>query len=467
MMKQSQRKNRFYGVVFLILIIAVCGSGLIAAEEIAAIPGQELTVYNQNLALVKDRRFMDLPLGTGPVSFTDVAAQLDPTSVRFQSLTFAGVRVLEQNFEYDVVSDTKLLQKYLGQKIRLTTVKGEVYEGYLLGAGTNIILGSQSSGGEVKVVKSAQIETISFPELPSGLLVKPTLVWLLNNPGKAGRHLVELTYLTGGISWKADYVMTINAKDDRIDLMGWVTLNNSSGGDYRDARLKLVAGDINRATTEPPRPMMYKIAESAPRDGFQEESFFEYHLYTLGRPTTVKNNQLKQVELLTATGVPVKKLFVYEGAISGKKVSVMLEFKNGKEQNLGMPLPKGVIRVQKADGEGSLQLIGEDRIDHTPKDELIRITLGNAFDIVGERTKLNVREPGGNIREETYQVVLRNHKKEAATINVLENFNRWNEWSIIKSTHTFQKIDAGKGEFVVTVPADGEVTINYTVRYKW
>lgn len=458
-------------LVTLFVIIVVNSRSIFALEKQQQGEGVELTVYNQDLALVKDRRILALPTGIGELKFTDVAALIDPTSVWFRSLTEPKVKVLEQNYEYDIISDVKLLQKYLGQKIRLATVKGDNYEGYLVSTGENLIIASKPDGGEVRVIKSEQIQAVFFPEIPGGLVSRPTLVWLLSNPNKEGKQQVEVTYLTRGISWKADYITTVNQTDDRLDLVGWVTLDNKSGSAYKQARLKLVAGDVNRVPEEV-RPQVEKLylmraaKEEAADAGFQEESFFEYHLYTLGRSTTLKNNQVKQVELLTSTSIPAKKLFIYEGAINPKKVKVMLELKNSKENNLGMPLPKGRIRVQKADSEGSLQFIGEDQIDHTPKDEKVRIYLGNAFDIAGERIRVEVREPGKNTREESYQITLRNHKKEAVTIIVVEHLNRWNEWQIIKRDCDFVKTEAGKAEFTVTIPADGEKVINYTVRYK-
>lgn len=454
----------------LLIVVAVTGGGIFAVAKDQPGESVELTVYNQDLALVKERRMLELPSGVGELRFTDVAALIDPSSVWFRSLTDPKVKVLEQNYEYDVISDAKLLQKYLGQKIRLATVKGETYEGYLVGAGANLIIASKPEGGEVKVINSGQIQGVFFPELPGGLVIRPTLVWLLSNPNRAGKQQVEVTYLTRGISWNADYVATVNANDDRLDLIGWVTLNNESGSEYKGAKLKLVAGEVNRVPEERPETAKVFLMRSsklgAEDSGFEEESFFEYHLYTLGRTTTIKNNQVKQVELLNSAAIPAQKSYLYEGSVDPGKVKVMLELKNSKENNLGMPLPKGRIRVQKADSEGSLQFIGEDRIDHTPKDEKIRIYLGNAFDIKGERIRTEVREPSKNTREESYRITLRNHKKEPVTVTAVEHLNRWSEWQIIKKDHDFVKTEAGKAEFTVTIPADGEKVINYTVRYK-
>ena len=475
MMKKQLFGKIVFGLILGLFIAAAFWGERITPPVSAADqndgPALELTVYNQNLALVKDRRMMNLPAGITGTSFTEVAALIDPSSVKFRTPGVTGIRVLEQNYEYDVVSDSKLLQKYIGAKIKVTDTKEVTVEGYLAGAGENLIITTLPSGGEVKILKAAQIEVISFPEMPNGLVTKPTLVWLLQNQGKEGRYPVEVSYLTGGLSWKADYVATINEADNRIDLTGWVTLDNQSGGDYPNARLKLVAGDVNRAPVANralAKKFLYEAEVAAGNDqSFEEKSFFEYHLYTLSRPTTLKNFQMKQVELLTSDSVPAKKLFVFEGAADPKKVKVMLEVKNGKEENLGMPLPQGRIRVQKADHEGSLQFIGEDRIDHTPKDEKIRINLGNAFDIVGERIRTEVKEPAKRTREESYRIKIRNHKTEGVTVTAIENLSGWHEWKIIKSDQKYTKTEAGKAEFNVAVPPDGERVINYTVRYKW
>lgn len=460
-----------------LLMVAVISGVIIGKNEVQA-KGEgitprsnvEVTVYNDDLALVKENRHLEIPAGINQVNFSEVPSRIDPTSVSFNALD-STIRLLEQNYEYDVVSDDKLLQKFLGEKIKITDTKGDLIEGYLIGTGENLIISQQSSGGEVKIIKSAQVKTIVFPELPGGLVIKPTLVWLLQNPGKTGSYPVKVSYLTGGLSWKADYVATINQNEDRVDLTGWVTLNNNSGAEYKEAKLKLVAGDVNRVKEEDERRVKTFMAglqaeAAADGSGFKEESFFEYHLYTLNRNTTLKNNQMKQVELLSANSVSAKKLFIYEGAVNPKKVKVMTEFKNNIANNLGIPLPKGRIRVQKADQSGSLQFIGEDQIDHTPKDEKVRIYLGNAFDIVGERVMTNVKEPAKNIREETYRITLKNHKKENVTVTAVERMYTWDEWKITNNSHKYDKTEAGKAEFTVDVPAGGEQVITYTVRYK-
>lgn len=460
--------KRRWCLVGFILIVGLTASLAVFGSETGPKTGIELTVYNENLALVKEQRQLDFPAGTGVIRFSDVTEQIDPATVTLTVPGLAGVKLLEQNYEYDLVNESRLLEKYLGEKITLTDTDGKQISGYLMGSGSSIILSTQADGGEVRVIKASQIKSIVFSQLPGGLVVKPTLTWLVQNPSAAVKQWANVSYLTGGLSWEADYVATINETDDRIDLNGWVTLNNRSGAEFADARLKLVAGEVNRVTEnqEAVTAVKYEQLRAKMMDNsFEEQSFFEYHLYTLGRPTTLKNNQMKQVELLTTSAVPAVKRFIYQGA-TDNKVRVYLELKNSAENGLGMPLPKGKIRVQKADAEGSLQFVGEDRLDHIAKDEQVRVLLGNAFDIVGERVQTEVKKPSKNTREETYRITLRNHKTEAVTITVLENISGWYESDIIKTTHDYVKTAVGKVEFQVKLPADEEVVLEYTVKYK-
>jgi hypothetical protein len=453
----------------------------------------EVTVYNSNLGLVKETRPFTLKNGVNAVSVVDVAAQIDPTSVHFKSLTAPdAVSVLEQDFRYDLISQEKLLQRYLGKEIELQRYgmsgeKKELIKGVLLA----------SSGGRIlrvgdKLVLNPQGEAI-LPELPEGLLTKPTLMWQLNSR-KAGDHTGEISYLTGGLSWNADYVLVVDKDDAKADLNAWVTVANNSGATYKDAKLKLVAGDVHRAPVPMAprgRPMYAKMAMAAEADGgMTEKSFFEYHLYSLGRLTTLADNSSKQVEMASAAGVPVRKLFTYDGAygsvqwnyfgdsgywdpgygIGGenKKVSVYFEFENKKQNSLGIPLPKGRVRVYKKDDDGSLQLAGEDAIDHTPKDEKVRVKMGEAFDVVGERRRVNYQsELKGRRFEETFEVKLRNHKESDATVTVVEHLYRWTNWKIVDASAKWTKKDAQTIEFEVPVKKDGEAVVTYTVRYSW
>jgi hypothetical protein len=446
--------------------------------------GVELTVYNQNLALVKDRRALELEEGINEVGFTGVAAQIDPTSVHFRSLTDPqGTVVLEQNYEYDVVGTQKLLQKYLGEEVWLVTEDDTQYSGLLLSGAGDIIL--QRADGSVTVIKLEAVREFNFPELPEGLITKPTLVWLLE-AGQAGDHETELTYLTEGISWEADYIVVLAQDDASLDLDGWVTLHNQSGGTYENAKLKLIAGDIHRVAEErrAVADMVFVEKEAMAAPQVEERAFFEYHLYQVQRPVTVRDNQTKQIEFASGTGVPAEKFFVYDGAgrgywgwgpitdpgygtASNPKVMVMLELRNEEDTGLGIPLPRGKVRVYKEDVDGGSEFIGEDSIDHTPKDETVRLYLGDAFDIVGERKQTDFRKPGRRIIEESYEITLRNHKEQEVEVRVVEHMFRWSEWEVLRSTQDYVKLDAQTLEFRLPLKADGEATVEYTVQYRW
>ena len=455
-------------------------------EVVAQSEGVELAVYNQNLALVKDLRSLELSKGLNEVRFSDVAAQIDPTSVHFRSLTDPeGTVVLEQNYEYDIVGSAKLLSKYVDQEITLVTQDGQEYTGTLLSGNDDVIL--QAADGQVTVVKLDQIKEFAFPALPEGLITKPTLVWQLES-AQGNTQDVEVTYLTGGINWQANYVLVLADDEKSLDLDGWVTLDNRSGASFEDAKLKLIAGDIHRAPT--PDYVVEKrleaeaVAGAAPQ--VEEREFFEYHLYEVQRPVTVKDQQTKQIQFVTGTDVPAEKFFVYDGSqmgfwgyyqplddpsygtASNKKVMVMLEFENSEEAGLGIPLPKGTLRVFKKDVDGSTLLIGEDAIDHTPKDEQVRLYVGDAFDIVGERVQTDFKvDYDDDWMKESYEITLRNHKDEDVEVRVVEHMFRWSEWKIVDASHEFAKTDAQTIEFRVPVEANGETIVTYTVRYDW
>ena len=432
-----------------------------------------VTVYNGNLGLVKDTRDARLDAGTLEVKFMDVAAQIDPTSVHLKSLTDAsGLKILEQNYEYDLLTSEKLMEKYVGKKVRLYQSGGAFQEATLLSTNGPVweINGEIHMGGYGNAV---------LPALPENLVSKPTLVWLLRNARPAAQR-IEASYLTGGITWKADYVMVINAAESRSDLTGWVTIDNKSGATYKNAALKLVAGDINRATgrNEARRGLELAAktaAADAPRE-FRSEGFFEYHLYTLDGRSTIKDKQTKQLSLLSATDVPVDKRFIYYGAadyfrtqygvpMSNQKVGVYLEIKNSKDNRLGIPLPKGKVRVYKADTSGSQQLIGEDWIDHTPQDERVKVKMGEAFDVVGERVQKDWKKIGASLYEVEWEISLRNHKKEAVIVEVVEPVP--GDWEVLRSTLPHEKVDAFTMRFRMPVPKDGETKLNYRARLRF
>lgn len=445
---------------FLVFLIPFAMVAMAKDKETA------VTIYNNNLGLVRDVRDLEVPTGQAIVKFVDVAAQIDPTSVHFKSLTAPDkVAILEQNYQYDLVTVERLLEKYVDNQITITTKEAGLYQGLLLSArnGDAIL---QTTDGSIKVIKAATIYTVAFPRLPDGLITRPTLIWQLKNE-VSGKQKIEVSYLTSGISWHAEYVAVVNATDTKTDLSGWVSIDNQSGATYEDAKLKLIAGDVHRAEPDrilpKSRVMVAEMVMAEPQ--FEQKAFFEYHMYTLQRPATVKDNEIKQISLFPAATVAIKKLFTYNGARNGKDVRVNIEFMNSANDGLGMPLPKGTIRVFKEDTDKSKEFIGEDAIDHTPKDEKIRIYLGNAFDIVGERNQTDRREISKRAREEDYSVKIRNHKQEAVLVTVIENF--YGDWKITNSSHPSRKKDAQTAEFDLQIPKDGEVELTYTVLIKW
>jgi hypothetical protein len=423
-----------------------------------------VTVYNDDLALVRESRELELKKGEQNYAFSGVAAKIDPTSVHFRAISDpAAINLLEQNFEYDLVGTERLLQKYIDEEIIATTEGGAVFAGKLLSAlGGDVVLKDQE--GRVQAVKASALHSIQFPALPEGLFTRPTLIWRLQC-NKAGKHQAEISYLTGGLSWHAEYVAVTNEKDSGLELSGWVSMANNSGATYEEATLKLVAGDVHRAETPRPVRAMFKAEMAmAAAPQFEEKEFFEYHLYTLQRPATLKDRQTKQLSLFPAAQVPVQKLYIYDPMQDDKKIQVKLQFRNDKEHGLGMALPKGKIRVYKRDRDGAQEFIGEDLINHTPKDEVLRVLLCNAFDIVGERIVKDVRYISDKARQETVFIQIRNHKEEAIEVTVLERF--YGDWQLTGKAPHFIKKDAYTAEFPLQVPARGEASFTYTVLYK-
>jgi hypothetical protein len=479
-------KLRRLTMIQLAMALAFAAATLAAEKQEE---GVALTIYNQNFGVVREKRKVDVPDKVGTIRFTDVASQIDGTSVQFKSVTDPGATVLEQNYEYDLVSADKLLEKYIDKQIAVLTKDGSRYSGKLLSFDANqLVIRQGDEKAEIMMVQRGDnVKDIQFGALPEGLITKPTLVWKLATE-KVGQHLIEVAYQTGGINWQADYNAVLNASDTALDLGGWVTINNQSGATYKDAKLKLIAGDVRKV--QPPGQRMYKLAMAAGAEaagGFEEKAFFEYHLYTLGRPATVAQNQTKQIELLKAADVPVKKVFLYDGApqyrfygglindanygseTPNKKVNVIIEVKNSKDNHMGMALPKGKVRLYKRDeADGSLEFIGEDQIDHTPKDETVKLHIGDAFDIVGERKRTDVKiDMGRHVITESFEIRVRNHKTEPVEVLVKETLYRWNNWEITESNQKWTKYDSNTIHFPVKVDKDGEQVITYTVKYTW
>ena len=435
-----------------------------------------VTVYNSDLALVKDVRDVELPKGILDLKFEGVAAQIDPTSVYIRSLTDPGkLAVLEQNFEYDLISPAKLMEKYVGRTVEIVTKKDDQEtwsKAKLIGIEGGYVY---EMDGKIAVNPPGRVV---LPELPEGLISRPTLVWMLENG--AGGHSVEASYLTGGIGWKSDYVLVLSKDDSKIDVSGWVTIDNRSGATYKDASIKLVAGDVHRAERQPRKMVMMEeradfALGAAPQ--FEEQAFFEYHLYTLQRKSTLRDNQTKQIGLLEASAVTVEKSFVYQpaqdywfaampGPDKTTKIGVFLSVENSKKNGMGMPLPKGLVRVYKKDADESLQFVGEDAIDHTPEDEKIRVKIGNAFDVVAERVQTDYRVlSSGNLYESSYKIALRNHKDERIVVQVVETVP--GDWTMTKKSHEYVKEASNRVRFDVPLEKKGSAELSYTVQIKY
>lgn len=446
-------------------------------------------------AVVRQAQDVNLSNGRTVVRVSDVPALIDPTTVLFESLTDpAGTRVVEQSFEFDLTSTAKLLQKYLDREVTVEQVRGQTVEsitGTLIGTQGGLIL--RMPDGSIRTVSS--YSGVRLATLPGGLISRPTLVWDVAAE-RAGAHKSRFSYQTGGITWWTDYNLTLTegagGNACKLDVGAWVTIVNQTGASFADAKLKLVAGDVQRAQPRPqPSARAYDgaVAMSAKVAGFEEKSFFEYHLYTLGRPTTLTNNSTKQIELFPAAhGVQCEKALVYYGQAgqvfgnygapmtdrnfgnqSSKKVDVYLRFSNREENKLGVPLPAGKIRVAKLDSaDQSLEFIGEDLIDHTPRNETIQIKLGSAFDVVGERRQVDYRfDNNAKWIEEDIEIKVRNQKNEPVTVIIKENLYRWTNWSIVKKTQDFEKIDARTVHFPLKIANGGEGVVRFTARYTW
>jgi hypothetical protein len=438
-----------------------------------------ITVYNSDLALVRDVRAIQLPRGTFDLRFMDIAATVNPATVHLRSLSEpARLGILEQNYEYDLLEPDKLLRKYVGRDVILVrprqengTTRHEEVKARLLSFNTAPVW---QIGNEI--VTGLHADHIRFPELPGNLYARPTLIWSLENSG-AARHRVEASYLATRLAWSADYVLTVSRDDKLADVDGWVTLTNGSGTSFRNAKLQLVAGELNRVRQEFLARDAAQLRECAMVAGaapMSQEAFSDYHLYTLERKTTINNNETKQVNMLGATSFPVRKRYIVDGQAFYYRnvqhpgspikdvVKVYYQFKNEQSAGLGMPMPSGVVRVYQADSKGGIQFVGEDRIGHTPKDETLNLKIGHAFDVIAERKQIDFEKIAANVYEVDYEVVLRNHKAVPVSVEVNEPIG--GTWRVVRSTHEPTKTAAWAAQFNVTVPADGTSTLRYRVR---
>jgi hypothetical protein len=435
-----------------------------------------ITVYNQNFGLVREIRTLDLRSGRVALEYGDVASGIQPETVHIRAIGGPGLEILEQNYQFDLLSPEKLLEKYVGRTINVyrmnpQTGEDEAVQAEVLSVNGGTIL---RIGDEITFNYPGRF---GFPEVPENLIAEPTLLWRLEAGG--GRQQVEVSYLTNSLNWKSDYVMVLNEDDDEAALTGWVTLTNRSGTSYQNARLQLVAGDVQRVQgnitpTAARAMMMGDVAQEAA--GFTEQGFFEYHLYTLGRPADLMNNEQKQVTLLEADQFGVEKVLIFHGAThyyrgqygqvtQNQKVGVYLDFDNSERNGLGMPLPQGVVRVYKRDADGAQQFIGEDLIDHTPRDEEVRIKMGEAFDVVGDRRQMDYDVISSCVSESTWRVDLRNHKDEDVEVTLVEPVG--GDWQILSTSHPYTRMDAWTFTLSPEVPANGATTVEYRVRVRW
>jgi len=466
--------------------------GMIAAVALAP-TFSEVTVYNQGFGLVKETRTMTLKAGRQTVAVEDVAAMIEPTSVSIVSKSAPGsFEVLEQNYQYDLISPEAILNKSVGQRVRfIRTLAGQrdVLEGILISAPTAIV--GTPEGGNIRTYNGMVIRTddgrivlnptgeIEVREVPAGLISKPTLLWDLETK-RAGENTVELSYLTRGITWSSDYVLTLDGAG-KAAIQGWVTIDNQSGATFENAKLKLLAGDVNRVPEFRimKREMMDAVAARAAPGGFQEESLFEYHLYTLQRPATVRNRETKQISLLEAPQIPVQKRLILdamqmfgryvpsEGEIGTGTINpqVRIEFNNDQASGLGMPLPKGRVRVYQRDQSGSVQMLGEDSIDHTPKNERVSLVVGRSFDVVANRRRTEFRRINDRTVSETFEIELRNRKEVPETVYVLER--RYGDWRVTAKSQEFTKPSAEALQFAVTLKPNEVKKVTYTVETRW
>jgi hypothetical protein len=469
-----------------------------AAGSLAVFAQPALTIYNQDFAVVRDTVPLDLKSGVNNVRYADATARVEPDSVILRDPAGKhSLQIWEQNYRNDPVTQELLLSLFEGKTIDFETLRlkdntqaRELIPGKIIRSG--YVPGGGSEQPIIEVNGKLQFTlpgTPRFPDLGDDTVLKPTLNWLLQSD-KPGKFDAEVSYITGGFTWEADYNLVSPEKGDTVDLIGWVTMNNQSGKMFRDAKIKLMAGDVNKI-----RPVgvtrlggMRAKAMAMPEEmegAVTEKAFDEFHLYSLARPTTLLDRETKQVEFVRAMDVKASVIYVYDGSADfrfygalnynqdfglegNKKIRVMREFVNAETNHLGIALPKGKLRFYRRDADGQMEFVGEDQIDHTPRNETIRVTTGNAFDLVGERKQANFRvDTSDKWLDESFEIKLRNRKKEPVEIRVVEHLYRWNNWDITAKSDDFRKTDAQTIEFRVPVKPDEERTVIYTVHYSW
>ncbi len=474
------------------MITGVLLTVALAGLQKEAPSSNEITVYNQGFGLVKEYRMLQLKQGRQTLAIENVASQIQPNSVGFRSISAVGsINVLEQNYQYDLINTEAILDKAVGSKIKLIRTlpnsTKEVLTGTLMSSPTAIVNSNgateytyngmvlRTDDGRIVLNPTGEVEVDSIPE---GMISRPTLLWDVDST-KSGQNTVELSYITGGMSWNADYVLTIDPLA-KADLQGWVTMNNQSGATFKNVNLKLLAGDVNQVQNAPV-PMTRAMAGGGFGGAaqFKQQSLFEYHLYTLQRPTTLNNKETKQISLLEAHGIAVTEKMIVdslqdqgqyypsEGEVGTGDFhpQVRLEFMNSEKNNLGMPLPMGTVKIYERDSDGSVQMIGEDHIDHTPKDEKLSLVAGRSFDVVATRKRLNFHVLGPNDFQENFEITVRNHKDVAQAVTLLER--HYGDWRVSQTSDPFTKTDANSMQFELNIPANGTKVVHYMVTTRW
>jgi hypothetical protein len=453
-----ERADAKWMVAGLVLVPGLVMGLVLGLSALAEARDVRVTVYNSNMGVVRDVRDVNLERGLNAVSMTDVAAEIDPTSVRVSVEGEGDIAVIEQNFEYDLVNPEKLLQKYLEERLAVTTEDGKVYQGDLIGFdGGNLVLDMDQGG--VALLARDKVKDVVLPPGEKGLVVKPTLFWHVEASRSTSAE-VEVAYITNGLNWHAEYVATVGEDDKSLGLASWVSVENQSGATYEGAKLKLVAGDVHRVEKRAPM-VMYEMARADGAPRLEEKSFFEYHMYTLQGTTTLKQKEVKQIQLFPEAVTAATKQYCFD-ASKGTGVRVVMKFVNSAKSGLGIPLPAGKVRVYKPDVDGSLEFLGEDQIDHTPRDEEVKLYIGDAFDVVVTREQKDFNRVSDHVSVETYELAIANHKDQDVTVTVDEHV--YGEWKITASSHPSKKIKADTAEFEVPVSANGKATLTYTVR---
>jgi hypothetical protein len=501
--------HRLFIALFSLTLLATAQDQTSQSQRDAA---PALTIYNQNFFVAREYLPLDLAAGVNRVNFAGMTSHLEPDSVILRDLTGRPLQILEQSYRNDPISQELLLSFYEGKSINFLVPRGEKSEtipgkiirsGYVPRSSYAQNYGYPQPGVGQPIIEIDGVLRFGlpgqplFPALSSDSILKPTLSWQLATT-QAGQSNAEISYVSGGMTWQSDYNLVVsddpkNSGMNSLDLVGWITMRNNSGKTFENARIKLMAGDVSKLQGPIGQIAYRSEAKAMEMDAaapvVREKSFDEFHLYTLERPATLRDNETKQVEFVRSTGIQSQRLYVYDGAqvnqyayyspeqirnepgygtASNPKVWVMQELKNSETNHLGIALPKGRLRFYRRDTDGSLQFIGENTIDHTPKDEMIRVYTGNAFDIVGERKRTNYRvDSNQHWMDETFEIRVRNHKKEPANVRVVEHLYRWTNWKLAEQSHTSKKRDAQTIEFPVTIAPDGEQVVTYTVHYSW